>query len=341
MVWYISDVFETFFQDPPNTRGFKYNGKPRNPMKFPAPVQVDANGVYHGLEFDNAGTNATRIYLAAQFLESDWVNTIEGDKYDSYASDGDFFAILAGKLAALEPCLHNVTGEALFWMYDQIIVKYGQVHSMLASGRGGGDMETTKLMKFAEELYYLDESFLEAKLKTGSRLEASERKRAEKISKRYPMTMMDSGRGFYKVPAFGGHWPPREGQAAPAPRQRQAQGQAQGQAQRARQGQEQAQGQGRVGGGGRDVVAAAAEGRRQVAAVATTHAAAAVASSGPAPIRTAPATPVRDVGPVRNVGVGTRTAPIFIDDFDDGEGEVVALPASARAAARANAARPY
>ncbi|KAF9545027.1 hypothetical protein EC957_011524 [Mortierella hygrophila] len=324
-------------------------------MKFPAPVQVDANGVYHGLEFDNAGTNATRIYLAAQFLESDWVNTIEGDRYDSYARDGDFFAILAGKLAAQEPCLQNVTGEALFWMYDQIIVKYGQVHSMLASRRGGGDMETTKLMKFAEELYYLDESFLEAKLKAGSRLEASERRRAEKISKRYPMTMMDSVRGIHKVPAFGGHWPPREGQAAPAPRQRQAQGQAQ----RTTQGLEQGQGQRRVGGGGRDVVAAAAEGRRQVAAVvptadaarvaknparasvATAHAAAAVASSGPAPNRTASATPVRDVGPVRNVGVGTRTAPIFIDDFDDGEGEVIPLPASARAAARANAARPY
>ncbi|KAF9116082.1 hypothetical protein BGX30_006074 [Mortierella sp. GBA39] len=330
-------------------------------MKFPAPVQVDANGVYHDLEFDNAGTNATRIYLA-QFLESDWVNTIEGDRYDSYARDGDFFATLAGKLAAQEPCLQNVTGEALFWMYDQIIVKYGQLHSMLASRRGGGDMETTKLMKFAEELYYLDESFLEAKLKAGSRLEASERRRAEKISRRYPMTMMDSVRGIYQAPAFGGHWPPREDRAAPAPRQRQGQGQAQ----RARQGQEQAQGQGRVSGGGRDVVAArgeavaaAAEGRRQVAAVvpaadaariaknparaavATTHAAAAVASSGPAPIRTASATPVRDVGPLRNLGVGTRTAPIFIDDFDDGEGQVVALPASARAAARANAARPY
>lgn len=106
-------------------------------------------------------------------------------------------------------------------------------------------------------------------------------------------------------------------------------------------------------------VAAAAEGRRQVAAVvpaahaarnannathavvATAYAAAAVAASGPTPIRTASATPARDVGPVRNVGAGTRTAPIFIDDFDDGEGQVVAPPASARAAARANTARPY
>ncbi|KAF9283189.1 hypothetical protein BGZ88_010597 [Linnemannia elongata] len=166
-------------------------------MKFPAPVPVDANGVYHGLEFDDAGTNATRIYLAAQFLASDWVNTLcSGD--NSYARDGDFFANLAGQLAAQEPCLHNVTGEALFCMYDKI-----------------------------------------------------------------------------------------------------------------------------------------------AAAVAPAHATAEVAASGPGPIRTASVTTARDVGPVRNVGAGTRTAPIFIDDFDDGEGQIVAPPASARATARANAARPY
>lgn len=128
-------------------------------MKFPAPIPVDANGVYHGLEFDDAGTNATRIYLAAQFLESDWVNTVNDDTYVSYAHDGDFFATLAGQLAAQEPCLQNVTGEALFWMYEKMIVKYGQVRSMLIARRGRGDMKETKLMKFAEELHHLDESF--------------------------------------------------------------------------------------------------------------------------------------------------------------------------------------
>ncbi|KAF8925219.1 hypothetical protein BGZ47_003423, partial [Haplosporangium gracile] len=285
--------------------------------------------------------------------------------------DGDFFATLAGQLAAQEPCLQNVTGEALFWMYDKMVVKYRQVNSMLANRRGGGDIEETKLMKFAQELYYLDESFLQAKLKSGDRLEASERKRAEKIARLYPWPMMDSIQGHYQVPAFGGHWPPREDQVAPAPRQRQGHRQAQraiqgqeqrqGQGQRQRQGQ--AQGQERADGGGGDVVAlrreaTAAEGGRKVAAVvsaadaartaraaaATDHAAAAVAASGPAPARAAPAAPARAVGPVRNVGAGTRTAPIFIDDFDDGEGLVVAPPTattSARAAARANAARPY
>ncbi|KAK5809108.1 hypothetical protein F5H01DRAFT_56682 [Linnemannia elongata] len=344
MVWYDSDHFETFFQDPPNTRGFKYNGKPRNPMKFPAPVPVDANGVYHGLEFDDAGTNATRIYLAAQFLASDWVNTLSGGD-NSYARDGDFFANLAGQLAAQEPCLHNVTGEALFCMYDKIVVKYGQLHSMMASRGGGGDMTETKLMKFAQELHSLDESFLEEKLKAGDRLEASERRRAEKIARIYPIHVVDTLSGSHLEPAFGGHWPPREDQVAPAPRQRQGQGHVQ----RARQGQGHAHGQGRIGeGGGGDVaaarskaVAAASEERRQAAAVAPAHATAEVAASGPGPIRTASVTTARDVGPVRNVGAGTRTAPIFIDDFDDGEGQIVAPPASVRATARVNAARPY
>ncbi|KAK3831753.1 MAG: hypothetical protein JOS17DRAFT_744209 [Linnemannia elongata] len=329
-------------------------------MKFPAPLPVDANGVYHGLEFDNAGTNAIRIYLAAQFLESDWVNTVGG--YDSYARDGDFFATLAGQLAAQEPCLQNVTGEALFWMYDKMIVKYGQVWSMMASRRG--HVEETKLMKFAAELFHLDESFLEAKLKAGDRLEATERRRAEKFVKLYPWPVMDTVSGMHYLQAFGGHWPPRDDQVAPAPRQKQGQGQAQ----RARQGETQAQGQGKGGGsgGGGNVlagrsaaIAAAAEGRRQAAAVgsvahtariaknaaqavvATAHAATAVTPSGPSSIRTASATPARGMGPVRNVGAGTRTAPIFIDEFDEGEGQVVAPPASARAAAKANAARPY
>ncbi|KAF9147105.1 hypothetical protein BG015_011305 [Linnemannia schmuckeri] len=338
-------------------------------MKFPAPLPVDTNGVYHGLEFDDAGTNATRIYLAAQFLESDWVQTLHDNseyEHHSFAKDGDFFATLAGKLAAQEPCLRNVTGEALFWMYDKMIVKYGQVNAMLANRRGGGDMKETKLMKFAQELYYLDESFLQAKLKSGDRLEASERKRAEKIARLYPRPMMDSIQGHYQAQAFGGHWPPREDQVAPAPRQRQGQGQAQKAIQRQGQRQE------RAGGGGGEVVAlrrgaaVAAEERRKVAAVvpatdaarlaaenaartahaaaATAYAAAAVAASGPASARAAPAAPDRAVGPIRNVGAGTRTAPIFIDDFDDGEGLVAAplkATTSARAAARASAARPY
>lgn len=201
-------------------------------------------------------------------------------------------------------------------------------------------MEETKLMRFAEELYSLDESFLEAKLKSGDRLEASERRRAERIARIYPMPRMDSIQGLHQVPAFGGHWPPREDRrpvaaaaaaAAPAMRQRQGQG----------------QGQARAGG-----AAAAAAARQQHAAMvaptltaaeraarSAAHAAAAVTASGPAPATTT----ARAVGPVRNVGAGTRIAPIFIDDFDDGEGQIVAAPvtANSRAAARANAARPY
>ncbi|KAG0312376.1 hypothetical protein BGZ97_011243 [Linnemannia gamsii] len=300
MVWYNTDEFEKFFQDPPSTRGFKLNGKPRN----------HAKGVYHGLEFHDNGTNAIRIYLAAQFLESDWVQTLHDNSeygHHSFARDGDVFATLARQLSELEPCLQNVTGEALFWMYDKMMVKYGQVHSMMAS-RGGGD-----------------------------RLEASERRRAERIARIYPMPRMDSIQGLHQVPAFGGHWPPREDRrpavtaaaAAPAMRQRQGQG----------------QGQARAGG-------AAAAARQQHAAMvapiltaaeraarSAAHAAAAVTASGPAPA----ATTARAVGPVRNVGAGTRIAPIFIDDFDDGEGQIVAAPvtANSRAAARANAARPY
>ncbi|KAG0282319.1 hypothetical protein BGZ96_000606 [Linnemannia gamsii] len=321
MVYYNTSEFEKFFQDPPSIRGFKRTLKPRN----------HANGTYHGLEFHDAGTNAVRIYLAAQFLESDWVQTLHDNSeygHHSFARDGDVFATLARQVAESEPCLQNVTGEALFWMYDNMVVKYGQVHSIMAFGRRYEAMQESKLLKFAQELYSLDESFLEAKLKSGDQLEVSERRRAEKIARMYPMVRMDSIQGVYRVPAFGGHWPPKEDRdpaagAAPAAKQKKGPGQAKASGVTAARQQHAA-----VASGTHDVRDSAA----------TSHTAAAVAASGPAP-----AVPPRAVGPVRNVGAGVRIWPIFIKDFDDSEGQVIAAPAAAnsRAASRAKATRPY
>ncbi|KAF9147104.1 hypothetical protein BG015_011304 [Linnemannia schmuckeri] len=179
MVYYNTEEFERFFQDPPLAKRLEWNSYRQNRRpELPPPVPVDANGEYHGLEFNDAGTNAVRIFLASQYLAHHLPSKISyAEDYDlSLSRHGPIFHDLATDLTRKEPTLAGVTGPALFQMFDQIVDKYRHVHNMLS--RGWGDhMEETRLMRFCIGLHSVDSWFLEVKVKMGEELEESERRR--------------------------------------------------------------------------------------------------------------------------------------------------------------------
>ncbi|KAF9086900.1 hypothetical protein BGX23_008499, partial [Mortierella sp. AD031] len=160
MVYYDTDEFERFFQDPPHAKRIERGRGP----PLPPPVPLRADGTYPGLEFTEAGTNAVRIFIASQYLAQALPQKIYDAETDqlSLSRHGPIFHDLALALSAEEPCLGGVDGQSLFWMYDRICDKYRHVHTMLSRG-WGEHMEETRLMRFCIDLHSMDSEFLAVK----------------------------------------------------------------------------------------------------------------------------------------------------------------------------------